>query len=601
MRPSASMVVMRATWLRLLFGLTLLGAAPFAAAQSYRWIDVVQDVSIEANGDVIVEDTRTLWTSDDFGEAFICFELEAGQSITLLDGSGAVSPGPPATAFQQPCDAGTELVVRNQTRVKERRVRFVYRLRGTVEFYSDVVQWYFNLEQLDHPPIDGYRLTVRAPGPMAFPYDAYVHRYFNTELPLVTLSEDRSELAVVFRQIPDGSGVEIRYLMDPALFGVRGTEAAFERLLLDEERVARLDERRSAVARFRRTPILALIPAALVVWFAAGLRRVYGRIGREPRIPTMKYPFEPPSDVPPAAVTAMQMQRFSESSMHPAFSATVMDLARRGFVELMPRGRKVDLKLDLTRSEGGLLPFEASVLSYLKSAAKSNQAEPGLLKFEALKAYSLTRMGSYLPRWAKSVRTWVEARAGGPLVTKESSQAANSWAGRGVLLLLACGLGFLAVSGVVKVAFALGGVLAVVLIIVAASSLPAWKQEVAQEVYGWQGFKRTLSDYTIMKDAPLDFFKLWDVYYAYAAALGVAERYLKTIRRAAPQAGVDESTMVARAHWMGSGSSLSSLSSLSSSVSSLSSALASASASASSGGSSSGGGGGGGGGGSGGR
>jgi hypothetical protein len=47
-----------------------------------------------------------------------------------------VSPGPPATAFQQSCGAGTEVVVGQSQRVRERRVRFVYRLDGTVEAFA---------------------------------------------------------------------------------------------------------------------------------------------------------------------------------------------------------------------------------------------------------------------------------------------------------------------------------------------------------------------------------------------------------------------------------------------------------------------------------
>jgi uncharacterized membrane protein len=100
-----------------------------------------------------------------------------------------------------------------------------------------------------------------------------------------------------------------------------------------------------------------------------------------------------------------------------------------------------------------------------------------------------------------------------------------------------------------------------------------------------------------MKDAPPDFFGLWDRYYVYAAALGVAERYLKTLQRVAPARGFDEGQMARQAAWLGV-SNASDLGSMSRSISSLSSALARSGASASSGGSSSGGGGGGGGGGS---
>jgi len=250
---------------------------PGALAQRFEWRDIVQRVDIQANGDVIVSDERTLWTEGDFGEAFICVRLKPTQRITLLDGSGAVSPGPPATAFTQSCEGGTELVVRQEARVAERRVRFVYRLEGSIDAYSDVVQWYWIILEQDRPPVIGYRLEVDAPGAMAAPFDAYVHRFGNPELPTVTLTSDRSSLMVSFNRVPSGDGVEIRYLMDPALFTVRGTEPGFERLLRDEARIAGLIERQRQLAVLRGNPAWAVMALVVLGYLALGIRRDYRR------------------------------------------------------------------------------------------------------------------------------------------------------------------------------------------------------------------------------------------------------------------------------------------------------------------------------------
>jgi hypothetical protein len=229
----------KVTNLRHLLAIAVLSVLAWAAA-SFEWRNVVQEVDIQSDGTVVVIDERTLWTPDaDFGEAFICVGHPAHVRLTLLEGSGAVSEGPEAIAFQQPCEAGTEMVVRNAVRVSERRVRFAYRLEGTVEAYSDVVQWYWNLIQLDHPPIVGYALTVAAPGPMEAPYDAFVMRYANPEIPRVRLSEDRSRLQVKFDRIPWGDGVEVRYLMDPASFSLSGSRPAMDELLRDQARISR--------------------------------------------------------------------------------------------------------------------------------------------------------------------------------------------------------------------------------------------------------------------------------------------------------------------------------------------------------------------------
>ncbi len=570
-----------------------------AHAQRFEWRDVVQNVTLEPEGTVLVEDTRTLWTDDDFGEAFICLELERGQRVDLLPGSGAVSSGPQATAFTQPCSTGTELVVRNESRVSERRVRFVYRLSGTMDFYSDMAQWFWNLIQLDHPPIVGYQLRVEAPGPMSEPFDAYVHRYANPESPFVELSADRSVLTVRFDRIPSGAGVEVNYMMDPALFIPKGTAPGHQAELIKETEVANQSDRAAFFATLRRSPYWTILPAGIFLFLLGGVVRAYYRHGREPRVAAMQYPFEPPSALPPAAVTAMQQQSFQSSSMGNAFMATIMDLARRGYGEFASKRGKFEMNLDLARSTEGLQPFEADVLRYLKNAAQTyRRGDPSELEFREMKSYSQRYASSFMPRWGQSVRRWVESKRGGPLVDADSQRVANAWAGGCFGGAAVCGLAAVLLLGPGRVSSIVGAVLCVILIVVAAAALPRWRPEIAAEVAAWQGFKRTLSDYTRMKDAPDDFFKLWDVYYVYAAALGVAERYLRNVARAAPLRGMDEAAMASRAHWIGSTTRLSSLADVSRSVTSLSRSLASASASASSGGSSSGGGGGGGGGGS---
>ncbi|HRN18975.1 MAG: DUF2207 domain-containing protein [Trueperaceae bacterium] len=574
-----------------------------AAAQSYEWRDVVQKVTIGADDSVLVDDTRTLTTDGNFGEAFVCVHLEDGQKLTLLEGSGALGPGPEATAYQQPCadgTRGTEVVVRNATRVRERRVRFVYRLNGVLDYRSDVVQWYWQILEQDHPPVRGYSLSVTAPGPSPEPYDAYVHRFANPELPTVSLSEDRSRLSVAFDRIPEGDGVEIRYLMDPALFETKGTRPGMEEFLLDEAKVARVQ----TLLQVRRSPWWALIPAGLLLLTAPGAMGAYRRYGREPRIETMKYPFEPPSSLPPAAVTSIMSQRPNHSAMGPAFHATIMDLMRRGYGEFASSGKRlkdfaIDLKLEADSST--LLPFEENVLGYLKRAARPGS--PDKLSGAELKAYSQRHASSFMAKWAPAVRSWLEATTGGPLTTEESRKAAKKWSGRMFLaLLVGIALAFF-VSGPARVWVIAFDIVIAIAALAASNAIISWRPDIAEEVYGWRGFKRTLTDYTRMKDAPPDFFKLWDVYYCYAAALGVAEQYLRTLGKAAPLAGVDERTLTSQAVWLSGGNvaNLSSMSALSQSISSLSSALSSASASASSGGSSSGGGGGGGGGSSGGR
>lgn len=589
-------VISARAWLRiaLLTALSGLLLGGHALSQGLRWLDVTQQVSIQRDGVVVVEDTRTARADSLFSEAFICLGLSSGQSVELLPGSEGVDAKSATSAFTQSCAAGTELVIRSEQRVRELTVRFHYALSGTLDYYSDVTQWYWNILESDHAPIVRYNLTVETPGPMSEPYDAFVHRYANPEEPRVSLSQDRSRLSVAFDRVPEGEGVEIRYFMDPALFSEKGSRAGFERLLIDEHRVAGVQSR----LLLKRRAEWGLIPLALLLTLAVLTFRKYLQVGREPRVDVMKYPFEPPTDLPPAAVTALQWQRFQASKMSPAFHATIMDLMRRGYGEFRSRPRnRVDIQLNLEKPVEGLLPFEADVLNFLKGASRQD----GLVTHEALKRHSERRLARFMPGWAKSVRAWLESQRGGSLITEESRKAAQRYAMYAVLAALITGGVYLLTDGPARSLMVVGGVLILALGALAYTVLAAWRPEIAEEVAEWRGFKRTLTDFTRMRDAPLDFFQLWDVYYAYAAAMLVAEKYLKTLERAAPVAGADEATMVSRAAWLGAvhgRGGVRSLGGLSRSITSLSNSLSAASKTASSGGSVSGGGGGGGGGGS---
>jgi uncharacterized membrane protein len=577
-------------------------------ANDYEWRDVVQTVDIQANGDVFVTDERTLWTDEDFGEAYICIHLGPSQTLTLLEDSGSLS-GHDARAFQQNCESGArgqEVVVKHPYRIIEGRVRFHYKLENTVNFYTDVVEWYWIILEQEHPPIRGYELTVNIPGSMAEPFNAYVHRFNNPEEPTVKLSENRQTLRVSFERIPADDGVEIVYLMNPSLFTRKGTTPGFEKALERESEIAGIQERERESLIFRSDPRWGLGGLGIFGALLAGLITMFRRVGREPDIQTMKYPFEPPSDIPPAAVTALGRQMFSRSDMGNAFHATIMDLARRGYAEFaneeggMFGRKKFAMQLNLSKSTEELLPFESDVLSYLKRAAATG-GQPEKLDFNELKRFSEKNASSFMLGWAKKPRNWIEQKLGGDLITPESKAATNKWAGVCLVAGLVCILGgIFLTAGLATGILIFTGILCIIMIFVGAAVLPSWREDVAPEVYGWEGFKRTLTDYTQMKDAPDDFFKLWDKYFCYAAALGVAEKYLKNIQRAAPTRGMEE-TVRQRGVWMGSMTSGSNFSSFSQSISSMTSALNSASASASSGGSSSGGGGGGGGGSSGGR
>lgn len=689
-----------------------------ASARMY-WEQVDQTVTIQPDGTVHVRDERMLRATgdDDFGEVFVCVRLTGDQELTLGSNTGALDRPGQATARTQACEdgtSGTEVVVRYNSRRQQGHVLFEYELHNTIDYWSDTAEWYWIIHDQRSPEVRDYRLRVSAPGPMDFPYDAVVYRFRNPTLPLVELSEDRSQLDVRFPHIPANTGVEIRWYMDPALFDQRGTEPGLEAILRDiataenimvpgaprvqlddvagplgrdvdsltftgraTEGDARVNAVRASVGsqinelcsgidpfecsvfglepgdnrvtvqasdadgrissttftvrrmtftdELRRSPWLLLPGAALVAWL---VNRLVTARRKHRDLPSdgMMYPFEPPGDLPPAALPSLLTKPGVPSGSN-GFAATVMDLARRGFVEFNGSGRNFSMLVDMDAQMDGLLGFEQRTLRFLRGAGKYATVTDGR-GWRQVTNRELRRHGqrqtNFMSSWGGDVLKWLKAEysrgqlaaaagvqpsggraAGDSLTTPESNRAAGVTAGLSVVVILVMAVGVMAGEEVVRLGYLLLAVVALVALILS-FGIRRWKDHVARDVHGWQGFRRTLTDYTTMKDAPADFFVLWDKYFVYAAALGVARRYLDNIEKLADARGLSAGDLTGQALWLGANAtSVTNLSSLSANISSmsssLSSALASAGVSASSGGSSGGGGGGGGGGSSGGR
>lgn len=653
----------------------------------FYWDNVEQEFTIEPNGTVRVTDTRTLvGRGEDFGEAFLCIEHPTSISIVMdRKNSGAISPGPTASAFSQSCSGGTELVVKNDSRVTERRVVFAYEIRDAMTFYSDVAEWYWQVVELDRPDIRGYTLIVNFPEPLSEPYDAFVHRY---DLPenalLVRLNTAGDQLHVSFsgQTFPAGQGLDIRAFMPPSGFTRTGSTPGLDRLLQDEASFARLNVPGSPNIRAevphtarigkvttvrgsaqspRGTPLEAVnikvgnapteactiatngqftceltvtqrgsahlviaaidqdgyrgtaefytigeswldsvrssVPLALVyggivfLLVVVYIVREYFRVGREPKTMAMKYQFEPPSDLPGGLALAIQHQQPTTTNMRDSLYATLLDLARRGHITIEQAGRsKTNIALHHNEADT-LRDFEAELYNFLLPAANAE----GVVTSSALTALMKKRGQTFFPSWIKSLGLALANERGGPVLTEESTKAVKATlgvTGIGIVLLIGGGFAFVNEASMIMI---VAGVLTVIAGVVGMQVIPAFRPEIAQERAEWLAFKRTLNDYTIMKDAPSDFFKLWDQYFIYAAAFGVAARYLKNIARAAPLHGVDEQHMLTTATWLTRGgtnmTSISNLSSLANTATTISRSLSAATSSASSGGSVGGGGG----------
>jgi uncharacterized membrane protein len=539
-------------------GLALVGLLPGTAqAKSYDHPRIEQTIRLLPNGDAEVEDVRTYRFDGSYSWADLHLKETSGQygdyAVTF---EGVTDADTGEEIPSEISHEGDEAILRWNFQAQDttRRFRLRYYIRGAVQRYDDVAQLYWKTIEDQHAPIDQLQVTVVPPAPSPNLFKVFVHSQARPgEL---AIAPDFSQATVSQADIPGTSFVELRALMDPALFPEateRGGESQAS-LLADETRQAE-GTLRAGLLDAGRVAVTLFLMAAL----ALGYLWTYWRFGREPKLAYEAiYEREPPRDMPPAVLPAILTQGGVEVGQLPrAFVATLLEAGRLGFVSftegqsegMLGSGlfRKPTMTLRLTpkgqallggeavapgRRERSLEPFELAVLH----AAFEEAGDGQTVTSEQIEDWgkgvvgNMTRFLVFVGPWGKQLRAWFEAQAFA-LDDPASERAKRIF----FALALGAGIVFFFVAPNFLRFVAIG--LAVVLIFLSLKALSRRTPEAALEVRRWENFKKYMTDFSALKEAGPQLLVLWEYYLVYATALGVAEKLLQNVRLVAAEVG----------------------------------------------------------------
>ena len=540
-----------------------------------------------------------------------------------------------AMQFKQSRDGSEELLRWSYSAADTTmRFRIKYRITGAVQRYADAAQFYWQAIEGDHAPIGRVRIVVQAPGASEKLFKVFVHSKATPgEL---RIAPDFRSAEITQSGIPETSFVEVRVLLDPALFPQAAVQQgeSHESLLADERRQSETER------RWMKAFLVGLAaPFLLIAGLIAAYVWTYARYGREPAVTYEAiYEREPPRLLPPAVVPAILTQSGARREDLPwAFAATLVEAARLGYLEIeekqdqgvlgtgLFRGTDLIYRLtdkgrallsgsppEATRRERLLEPLEVKVLeAVFRDAHKGDEVTGD--QIEAWGKRIVGRKSNFLvftERWGPDLRKWFEDRHF--RLDDAASERAKTWFIGATALTM-----FVApVVGMVVAAFvppaAVGTVFAafgafpvgMVLIFLSLKGLSRRTPEAALEVKRWAAFRRFMEDFSAMRDAGPNVLALWESYLVYATALGVAEKLIENLKLVAAELRQTAPQPAWFRGASGGGSAgltpagLGSLEALSKSFQNFQSLSRALSSSSSSGGGSSGGGGGGGGGGS---
>ena len=540
-------------------------------AKSYSYPDITIYLDFDRDGTVTVRQERTYDFQGNFTWAYLDLlkkgaddikfveirDMETNQSIpfNIEDDSQHVK----ATWYYS-------------ANYEWKKFLIVYQIYGAVYRYQDVAEFYWKVIENNHEFIKDFNGVITLPEPSPNLFKLFVHS--SAKLGDMHFSDDYKQATVIMHDIPKDTFVEFRLLTDPSIFReVRLNPKNMYENILNEERTNYYFTFTNTVLFY----ILLIIPPIGIFFY------FYLKYGREPKVDyDLTYEHEPPSKIPPMALAVLMKEGRLETQKRSiqGFIATIFDLARKGFLEIREEIKphflmfeKKDQRFILTKkgkkelkSPSKLLDFELIILKFFFQVvpSKGNIEFPFDLKnFTKLFGKDFKKdvnveidskeiypevTASEIVKWNRrkkkalelinvleyKARSWFESNHFS-IFTKRSKIESKKFTIISLVYLAAI---FVLLFFLGKLSFYLFIFLAVIsLLLIGLGILPILQRtpEATLEFKKWQAFKRFISDFSAMKDAPPTLLHIWDEYLVYAVVLGVAKELLKNLEKLAKQ------------------------------------------------------------------
>jgi len=526
-----------------------------AFAKSYYHPAISQAFLLLENGDVEVTDTRYFAFSGSFSWARLNLFLKGVKDIQFL-GVWDVKSGTPLRYEVEKQSNARAIKWYYQAQDETLGFQIKYLLKGPVNRYQDVAEFYWKAIEDEHASIRKLNVTLEIPTSSPNLFKLFVHT--QAQPGQMNFSPDRRTVDFQIENVPANTFVETRLLTNPDVFpfAAQRNSQRYE-AILEEERVAATRELQGyGTARVTNRwlgIILYLLFVAIGIIYIILFFVYYTKYGREPKIDyERQYEQEPPRDIPPAFLGIIMNQKtINRTDMGRAFTATLLDLARRGYMTIEEEEKRILFikkeylvftftdKIKKPEAQSDLLPFEKDVYDLLQHISIDGRTVTtvDVEKWGKEIPNDKSNFLIFIENWGKTVKNWWETHffsTYDPIAENKKEQY--------LIFSIAYFIGgiFLFIFSSINLSFSVDrgyiglGILFLPFIIVfgliARKSLGRWSKEGLTEYRRWMAFKRFISDYSLMKEAPPVLLQIWDRYLVYAVALGVAEKLLRNLK-----------------------------------------------------------------------
>jgi len=422
-----------------------------------------------------------------------------------------------------------------------KRFLIVYKIEGAVQRYEDVAEFYWKVIEDTHESINKLDSYVNLPLSSPDLFKIFVHS--SASPGEITFSKDLKSATVSMQSIPKNTFVEFRVLTEPSIFSVvtQINKKEYDNILNEEKGIF-------YSSTFGDIWIIALLSALPIIAFIY----FYLKYGRDPKVDyELTYEQEPPSKIPPMALSNLLEGEENKMEIRReamGLIATIFDLARRGYLEVREEKKKRFLGLGekteqvfirTNKNTLDLEDFEKDILDFIFSCSSDGKKVTSSEIVDYCRWHRRDTQKK-IEKIDENARRWFEIKFF-PITEKLSTSIRIKIAASMLIYLAFTIILFTFYRSV----YLFIPIFITIFMTVTSVLISKRTYKSALEIKKWKAFKKYISDFSVMKDAPVTLLKIWDEYLVYAIALGVAQKLLENLK----ELSIETKRLIAAVGW----------------------------------------------------
>lgn len=445
-----------------------------------------------------------------------------------------------------------------------RTYKIYYTIKDAVKIYNDCTELYWMFLGEDNA-ISGKNITGTIKLPQNVSNNEKLRVWAHGPLTGNIQKDSNDKVSFSVPSLYSNTMLEIRIVTDENIYEECENHYNTNKLyqILEEEQ-SWADKANMQRTMYKAIYVIAIIITIVIFLIFYSRMKKHKREGKECiqrnqfDIPKIEYFREIPNEenaTPARVVLLRNIKRSMNNIMYDTskvFSATILDLSVKGFVEFAPIDNK-NFNIIIKNATYELSPDEMNIYNLLLNIARKTEGSPNVINSKDLTRYAKINYDEF-----HNIRNRINDSSKQYQVTSKNVDSRKisevmKWENLYVIYIFVLSLGFflgifsipMISSGLLQVGILLGAagigifigsIINLITIGKVRSKLSILSSKGYEEKMQWEALERYMKDYSLLKEKQVFDVVLWEKFLVYATAFGISKKVLEQLKIVHPEA-----------------------------------------------------------------